>query len=186
MASLQALFSDPTAWAALFALVVMEVVLGIDNLIFISILSNKLPPEHRQRTRRIGETGTGFVPLTGFLQYLDIVKIDAVEQDARRVQSAEPLLDPLVDVAVIVRRRFPTHAADQADRLHDALPGLKQLQSMQQHDGDRQGGNHANQEEYCLDDTRVSQFAVITQLFLNLRQAIDPTDEQADQDAAKR
>jgi len=35
-------------------LVVMEVVLGIDNLIFISILSNKLPPEHRQRTRRIG------------------------------------------------------------------------------------------------------------------------------------
>ena len=48
------LFTDPTAWAALITLVVMEVVLGIDNLIFISILSNKLPPEHRQRTRRIG------------------------------------------------------------------------------------------------------------------------------------
>jgi predicted tellurium resistance membrane protein TerC len=48
------LFTDPTAWAALVTLVVMEVVLGIDNLIFISILSNKLPPEHRQRTRRIG------------------------------------------------------------------------------------------------------------------------------------
>ncbi|HEY0053165.1 MAG TPA: TerC family protein [Caulobacteraceae bacterium] len=51
---LQALLSDPAAWAALITLVVMEVVLGIDNLIFISILSNKLPPEHRQRTRRIG------------------------------------------------------------------------------------------------------------------------------------
>ena len=48
------LLSDPAAWAALVTLVVMEVVLGIDNLIFISILSNKLPPEHRQRTRRIG------------------------------------------------------------------------------------------------------------------------------------
>ncbi|MFN3558314.1 MAG: TerC family protein [Brevundimonas sp.] len=48
------LFTDPTAWAALITLIVMEVVLGIDNLIFISILSNKLPPEHRQRTRRIG------------------------------------------------------------------------------------------------------------------------------------
>ncbi|MGQ3039450.1 MAG: TerC family protein [Brevundimonas sp.] len=48
------LFNDPAAWAALITLVVMEVVLGIDNLIFISILSNKLPPEHRQRTRRIG------------------------------------------------------------------------------------------------------------------------------------
>jgi predicted tellurium resistance membrane protein TerC len=48
------LLSDPAAWAALTALIVMEVVLGIDNLIFISILSNKLPPEHRQRVRRIG------------------------------------------------------------------------------------------------------------------------------------
>ena len=54
MASLQALFSDPTAWAALFALVVMEVVLGIDNLIFISILSNKLPAVHRSKARRVG------------------------------------------------------------------------------------------------------------------------------------
>jgi hypothetical protein len=39
-------FTDPTVWAALITLIVMEVVLGIDNLIFISILSNKLPPEH--------------------------------------------------------------------------------------------------------------------------------------------
>jgi predicted tellurium resistance membrane protein TerC len=48
------LFSDPTAWAALFALVIMEIVLGIDNLIFISILSNKLPQSQRMRARRIG------------------------------------------------------------------------------------------------------------------------------------
>lgn len=45
---------SPAAWAALITLVVMEVVLGIDNLIFISILSNKLPPEHRSRVRRLG------------------------------------------------------------------------------------------------------------------------------------
>jgi len=49
-----ALLSDPAAWAALVTLVVMEVVLGIDNLIFISILSNKLPEHQRARTRRIG------------------------------------------------------------------------------------------------------------------------------------
>lgn len=54
MDSLTALFSDPAAWAALVALVVMEVVLGIDNLIFISILSNKLPESHRKRARRVG------------------------------------------------------------------------------------------------------------------------------------
>jgi predicted tellurium resistance membrane protein TerC len=41
-------------WIALATLVAMEVVLGIDNLIFISILSNKLPEEHRARARRIG------------------------------------------------------------------------------------------------------------------------------------
>jgi predicted tellurium resistance membrane protein TerC len=52
--SITPLLSDPAAWAALVTLVVMEVVLGIDNLIFISILSNKLPPEHRQRVRRVG------------------------------------------------------------------------------------------------------------------------------------
>jgi predicted tellurium resistance membrane protein TerC len=54
MESLVALFSDPTAWAALVALVVMEVILGIDNLIFISILSNKLPEEQRKKARRVG------------------------------------------------------------------------------------------------------------------------------------
>ena len=52
--SILPLFSDPAAWAALVTLVVMEIVLGIDNLVFISILSNKLPPEQRTRTRRIG------------------------------------------------------------------------------------------------------------------------------------
>jgi len=46
--------SDPTALAALATLVVMEVVLGIDNLIFISILTNKLPEHQRSKARRIG------------------------------------------------------------------------------------------------------------------------------------
>jgi predicted tellurium resistance membrane protein TerC len=54
MDSLLALASDPTAWAALATLIAMEVVLGIDNLIFISILSNKLPVHQRVTARRIG------------------------------------------------------------------------------------------------------------------------------------
>jgi predicted tellurium resistance membrane protein TerC len=49
-----AFLSEPTAWAALVTLVVMEVVLGIDNLIFISILTNKLPKEQQSRARRLG------------------------------------------------------------------------------------------------------------------------------------
>ena len=54
MEELVTLFSDPGVWAALMTLIVMEVVLGIDNLIFISILSNKLPEHQRQKARKVG------------------------------------------------------------------------------------------------------------------------------------
>jgi predicted tellurium resistance membrane protein TerC len=52
--SISHLLTDPAAWAALLTLIAMEVVLGIDNLIFISILTNKLPEEHRSKARRVG------------------------------------------------------------------------------------------------------------------------------------
>ncbi len=52
-----ALLTDPSAWVALVTLTVMEVVLGIDNLLFISILTNKLPEEQRSKARRIGIAG---------------------------------------------------------------------------------------------------------------------------------
>ncbi|MEE9434455.1 MAG: TerC family protein [Sphingorhabdus sp.] len=48
------LLTDPAAWMALLTLIVLEVVLGVDNLVFIAILSNKLRPEDQQRARRIG------------------------------------------------------------------------------------------------------------------------------------
>jgi predicted tellurium resistance membrane protein TerC len=51
---LLALLADPAAWVALVTLIAMEVVLGIDNLIFISILTNKLPEHQRSSARRIG------------------------------------------------------------------------------------------------------------------------------------
>lgn len=45
---------DPTAWVGLLTLVVLEIVLGIDNLVFIAILADKLPPEQRDRARVVG------------------------------------------------------------------------------------------------------------------------------------
>src|SRR5262249_10600082 len=54
MESLLALAADPAAWIALLTLIAMELVLGIDNLVFISILTNKLAEEHRTKARRIG------------------------------------------------------------------------------------------------------------------------------------
>lgn len=49
-----ALFADPATWAALVTLVVLEVVLGIDNLVFIAILSNRLPLHQQTKARRLG------------------------------------------------------------------------------------------------------------------------------------
>ncbi len=46
--------SDPTVWAGLVTLVALEIVLGVDNLIFIAILADKLPPRERNRARILG------------------------------------------------------------------------------------------------------------------------------------
>ncbi len=54
MDTLLTLAADPAAWAALIMLIAMEVVLGIDNLIFIAILTNRLPEHMRESARRIG------------------------------------------------------------------------------------------------------------------------------------
>jgi len=48
------LFADPTIWLGLLTLIVLEIVLGIDNLIFIAILADKLPERQRDRARVIG------------------------------------------------------------------------------------------------------------------------------------
>jgi predicted tellurium resistance membrane protein TerC len=48
------LLTDPSIWAAFITLTVLELVLGIDNIIFISILADKLPPQRREMIRRVG------------------------------------------------------------------------------------------------------------------------------------
>jgi predicted tellurium resistance membrane protein TerC len=66
MADLFGFLLDPAAYAALATLIVMEVVLGIDNLIFISILTNKLPVHRQQVARRVG-IGLALVMRLGLL-----------------------------------------------------------------------------------------------------------------------
>lgn len=48
------LLSDPQVWASLLTLTALEIVLGIDNIIFISIMASKLPVHQQQQARRIG------------------------------------------------------------------------------------------------------------------------------------
>jgi predicted tellurium resistance membrane protein TerC len=54
MEAILALLTDPQVWIAFLTLTALELVLGIDNIIFISILVDKLPPVQRERARRIG------------------------------------------------------------------------------------------------------------------------------------
>ncbi|MDD1015739.1 TerC family protein [Pseudomonas rubra] len=75
------LAASPTAWVALATLVAMEIVLGIDNLIFISILTNKLPEEFRSKARRIG------------ISMALIMRLGLLSTVAWIVQLTEPVID---------------------------------------------------------------------------------------------
>lgn len=75
MDAMIALLSDPAAWLALVTLTIMEVVLGIDNLLFISVLSNKLPEESRSFARRVGIAGALILRLIFLATIVWIVKL---------------------------------------------------------------------------------------------------------------
>jgi predicted tellurium resistance membrane protein TerC len=66
------LLTDPQAWIAFATLTALELVLGIDNIIFISILVDKLPPEKREVARRIGLFMAMFMRI-GLLLLLSII-----------------------------------------------------------------------------------------------------------------
>lgn len=52
--SFMQLISDPNAWIAFLTLSALEIILGIDNIIFISVIANRLPVEIREKVRRFG------------------------------------------------------------------------------------------------------------------------------------
>ena len=66
------LLSDPQAWVALATLLALEIVLGVDNIVFISILANKLPAAERKRARTMG---LGLALITRILLLLSLTWI---------------------------------------------------------------------------------------------------------------
>ena len=98
MDTLLVLLSDPATWAALLTLIALEVVLGVDNLIFIAILSNKLPAHQQQRARRIGLAlalimRIGLLMLIGWLVTLQAPLFDLGLQGAPSEYSGEPTFE---------------------------------------------------------------------------------------------
>jgi predicted tellurium resistance membrane protein TerC len=69
--------SDPQAWVALLTLTVLEIVLGIDNVIFISILAGKLPGEQQKKARMIGLAAAMIMRILLLLSLAWIVRLTA-------------------------------------------------------------------------------------------------------------
>jgi predicted tellurium resistance membrane protein TerC len=99
MGELAALVASPEAWIALATLIVMEVVLGVDNLVFVSILSNKLPEASRGLARRVG---IGLALVLRLVLLSGIAFIVGLTKPVLTLPFAVPSLadgHPLVDLA---------------------------------------------------------------------------------------
>src|SRR6476659_10692667 len=68
-------FTDPNAWIGLLTRTVLEIVLGIDNIIFISILAGKLPEGQRAKARRLGLLGAFFSRILLLLSIAWVVRL---------------------------------------------------------------------------------------------------------------
>jgi len=67
--------TDPNAWIGLLTLTVLEIVLGVDNIIFISILAGKLPEDQRAKARRLGLLGAFFSRILLLLSIAWVVRL---------------------------------------------------------------------------------------------------------------
>lgn len=77
---LVALFSKPESWLSLITLSVMEIVLGIDNVIFISLVTSKLPQQNQNSARRLGLFLALFIRviLLSFISYIVNEMVDPI------------------------------------------------------------------------------------------------------------
>src|SRR5215210_7288596 len=69
--------SDPQIWIALATLTFLEIVLGVDNIIFVSILSGKLPVEQQPKARRLGLLGAMVTRVMLLFSLAWIIKLTA-------------------------------------------------------------------------------------------------------------
>jgi predicted tellurium resistance membrane protein TerC len=135
-------FSDPNAWLGLLTLTVLEIVLGIDNIIFISILAGKVKAEEQAKARRLGLLGAFF---TRVLLLLSIAWV---------VRLTRPLFEVLGrgisgrDLILIVGGLFLI--AKATHEIHGRI----------------EEGTHANNEELVRGRTTATLAAVVTQIML--------------------
>lgn len=111
--------TSPEAWIALFTLTVLEIVLGIDNIIFISILVDRLP-EHQQKKARL--TGLAMAVVLRILLLLSISWVMNAQNTLFTIGSVDTELQPIAE-KLILNEDLIHETTDPAE--------LKQMQDAQ-------------------------------------------------------
>lgn len=117
------LLSDPAIWASFATLAFLEIVLGIDNIIFVAVMADRLPEHRRASARRLGlllALGLRVVMLIG------LVWIARLEQAAFTLFGAEFSWRDLVMLAgggfLLAKATIEIHHAVEGDEAHEAGP----------------------------------------------------------------
>jgi predicted tellurium resistance membrane protein TerC len=128
MEYLLALAGDPAVWVALATLITMEIVLGIDNLIFISILTNKLPEAQRAQARRLGIGGALLLRLGLLGTVAWIVGLTApVFEVFGQAYSWRDMILIAGGLFLVWKATKEIHHKVDADDAHDTVAGKVQL-----------------------------------------------------------
>ncbi|MFI5173157.1 MAG: TerC family protein [Chitinophagales bacterium] len=112
------IFATGDAWIALLTLTVLEIVLGIDNIIFISILSGKLPVEQQKKARR---TGLALAMITRVLLLLSLSWIISMDQPIYWGISGRDLVLLLGGLFLIYKATTEIHEKIEGDEEHDEV-----------------------------------------------------------------
>jgi predicted tellurium resistance membrane protein TerC len=118
--------TDPNVWLGLVTLTVLEIVLGVDNIIFISILSSKLPPQQQARARSIGLAGAFCTRVLLLLSIAWIAKLTTPLFTVVGFEvSGRALILILGGLFLIAKATFEIHGKLEGEHEHGQHPSAK-------------------------------------------------------------
>jgi predicted tellurium resistance membrane protein TerC len=120
--------TDPNVWLGLLTLTVLEIVLGVDNIIFISILSSKLPAEKQAKARRIGLAGAFCTRVLLLLSIAWLSKLTTPLFTVAGIEiSGRSLILILGGLFLIGKATFEIHSKLEGESEHGAPKALQSL-----------------------------------------------------------